>query len=268
MLKSALTVTLSMAFALAFNVPSQAQSSVHPEAKLVYRFEQPMEYPTDYGVSTKAVESLSKYIDAKNANDRVAIRLCSNDSLLRAFYTATESPGEIWGHMVTGWLMGWDKTSSERTLVLRGTDCLGQNATVAPVELWALPKGVSPPPFVESIKFCQLKFDYLAWNQLKGGRPHLIKQREYESALLKLVAKLRANPRALGLIWTYFLREHVPTKEQHLRDVDLFMKSHKIPQSRYVVRQSQFGGDFDPSTPEPEYPDVDVVYLSGPCKRE
>jgi hypothetical protein len=138
---------------------------------------------------------------------------------------------------------------------------------VAPVELWALPKAVSPPPFVESMKFCQLNFNYLAGNQLKGSRPHLIKQREYTSALLKLVAKLRANPKSLGLIWGHFLRERTPIMEQHLDDVHTFMERHKIPQNRYVVRLSQFGGDFSPSTPEPEYPDVDVVYLSQQCKR-
>lgn len=267
MLRNLLTTTiLSMAVALTFVFSCQAQSGVQPKAKLIYRFEQPIEYPADYEVSTKAVESLLKYIDAKNANDRVAIRLCSNDSLLRAFYTATESPWEIWGHMVTG-LGDWHKTLPERTVVLRSTDCLGSDPAVSPVELWALPKGVSEPASVESMKFCQLKFNYLAGNQLKGNRPHLVKQREYESALLKLVAMLRANPKALGLIWGYFLRERTPIMEQRLRDVHLFMERHNVSQNRYVARLSQFGGDFYPSTPEPKYPDIDVVYLSRQCKR-
>jgi hypothetical protein len=117
------------------------------------------------------------------------------------------------------------------------------------------------------MKFCQLKFNYLAGNQLKGSRPHLVTQGEYESALLKLVAKLRANPKALGLVWGYFLRDRTPVMEQGLRDVHLFMERHNVPKNRYVVRLSQFGGDFYPSTPEPKYPDIDVVYLSRQCKR-
>jgi hypothetical protein len=269
MLKNPLSLTiLSMAAALTFNVSAKAQIGVQPEAKLIYRFEQRIEYPADYEVSTKAVQSLLKYVDAKNSNDRVAIRLCSNEPILRAFYMATGSPWEIWGHMVTGWLGDWHKTPPERTLVLRSTDCLGNDATVAPVELWALPNGVSPPPFVESMKFCQLNFDYIVANQLKGSRPRLIRKREYETALRRLVAKLRTNPKALGLIWGQFLRERTPVMEQHLREVQSLMERYNIPQNRYVVRLSQFGGDFHPSTPEPKYPDVDVVNLSRQCKRD
>jgi hypothetical protein len=269
MLKNPLTLTvLWLAAALSFDVFTKAQSGAQTEAKLIYRFEQRIEYPADYEVISKAVESLSEHVAAKNSNDRVAIRLCSNDSVLRAFYTATASPWGIRSHMSSGWLGDWYKTLPERTLVLRSTDCLGKESPIAPVELWALPRGVSPPPFVESMKFCQLNFDYLADNQLEGSRPRLIRQREYESALRRLVAKLRANPKALGLIWGFFLRGRTPIMEQHLRAVHSVMERHNIPQSRYVVRLSQFGGDFHPSTPEPKYPDVDVVYLTRQCKSE
>ncbi len=266
--KILLLIILLFVIASPFDISFQAQSGAQPEAKLIRRFEQRIEYPADYDVSTKAVESLSKYVDAKNPKDRVAIRLCSNDSVLRAYYSAAESPGDIWGHMVTGWLIGWDKTSPERTLFLRGTDCLGSDTSVASVELWALPNGVAPPSFVESLKSCQMRFDYLAGNQLKGDRPHLLSQHKYNLALRRLVAKLRANPKALGLIWGYFLKDRTPIMEQHLRGVNTFMERHNISQSRYVVRLIQFGGDFYPSTPEPKYPDVDVVYLSRICKRE
>ena len=245
-----------------------AQSRAHSEAKLIYRFEQQIEYPHDYDVTTKAVERLSKYVTAENANDRVAMRICSKDSLLRAFYTAAGNPWEIWGHMVTGWLAGWDKVSPERTLILRSADCLGSDVNVSPMELWALPASAPPPTFVESMKFCQLSFDHLAGNQLKGVRPHLVKQREFESALLKLIARLRADPKALGLVWGYFLRERTAIIEQRLKDAHLFMERCGISQDRYVVRLSQFGGDFHSSTPEPNYPDVDVVHLLKVCKRQ
>jgi hypothetical protein len=56
--------------------------------------------------------------------------------------------------------------------------------------------------------------------------------------------------------------------EQHLREVHSFMERQNIPQSRYVVRLSQFGGDFNPRTPEPKYPNVDVVSLTRQCKSE
>lgn len=268
MSKNSLTIiVLALALIGTYCVSSQAQSNLRPEAKLIYRFEQRIEYPADYEVRA-AVIALSESVDAKNPNDRVAIRLCSNDSILRAFYTAAVSPDVIKLHVGSGGLVGWHKTPPERTLILRSTDCLGNDSSVVPTELWALPNGAEPPPSSESMKFCQLKLDYLALNHLKGHRPQLIKRREYNSALRKLVVKLRANPNSLGLIQGYFLREPNPKIEQNSRDFQSFMERHNIQQSRYVVRLSQFGGDFYQSTPEPNYPDVNLVYLDKFCKKE
>ena len=268
MLKNYLTLSLpALGLTLISCVLSQAQSNSPPQAKLISRFEHRNEYSEDFEVRT-AIITLSEFVNAKNPNDRVAIRLCSNDSILRAFYTAAVSPDVIKLHIGSGGLIGWHKSPPERTLVLRSTDCLGNDSSVVPVELWALPNGAEPPASSESIKSCQVKLDHLALNHLKGHRPQLIKRREYESTLRKLVAKLRANANSLGLIQGYFLRGPNPKIEQNLRDVQSFMERHNIPQSRYVVRLSQFWGDFYQHSPEPNYPDINLVRLAESCRKE
>jgi hypothetical protein len=244
---------------LSFCLSTQVNSGLPPEAKLISRFEQHVEYPADYEVLAA---------NAKSPNDRIALRLCSTDSILRAFYAAAVRPDVISLHISSGYLVGWYKTSPERTLILRSTDCLGNDPSVVPVELWALPSGAEPPTSSESMRFCQLEREYLALNHLKGHRPQLIKRREYESALRKLIAKLRANPKSLSLIQGYFLRGQNPKIERNLKDFQSFMERQNIRQSRYVVRLSQFSGDFYPPTPEPDYPDITLVRLAESCTKE
>lgn len=268
MLKNYLTVKFPvLGLTLIFCVSPQAQSDLRPEARLISRFEQRVGYPSNYEVLT-AVRALSEFVSAKNPNDRVAIRLCSTDSMLRAFHTAAVGPDEIKFHMSTGWLVGWHKISGERTLILRSADCLGDDPAVAPVEIWALPGGAAPPASSESIKFCQLRLEYLSLNHLKGHRPRLIKRREYETALRKLIATLRADPNSFGVLQGYVLKGPNPKAEQNLKDIQSFMGRHGIQQTKYVVRLGQYWGDFSPLTPEPNYPDVHLVRLAESCLKE
>jgi hypothetical protein len=153
----------------------------------------------------------------------------------------------------------------KRIIFLRSEDCSSDNQSDAPVEVWVVPKGASLPPHVESARFCQLQFGYVAANYLKE-RALLLNRRDYQSDLRKLVIKLRASPKAIALFWGQYLREPSPALQRNLDDVATFMKRHGFGHDRYLTSLERFGGDYRETTPEPQYPDILTVELSERCR--
>src|SRR6185436_14820446 len=94
--------------------------------------------------------------------------------------------------------------SPERVIILRSEDCLGPNPSVTATEIWAVPKGASPPPSIESVKSCQVLIDPL------GAQGFPERGQAYKNALQKVPSFLRERPRAVGVILGYYFRHPGP----------------------------------------------------------
>ncbi|HEY0100907.1 MAG TPA: hypothetical protein VGB76_18310 [Pyrinomonadaceae bacterium] len=234
------------------------QGDDKPEAKLVHRFEREID---QYSISQAVYASLKEY--REDSNNIIVLRVCSQDRFPLSLYSSAVIPVVVRGYIQAGWL---DPFPQERIPFIRSEACRIEGSTVAPVEVWVVPKGASLPPHVESVQFCQLRFSEFAWNKLKG-RPHLSTRREYQMALRKLVTKLRRNPQAVALFWGQYLRKPGSMLEKNLRDLPAFMEQQGFRRDRYLTKFNHFGGDYLEDTPEPQYPDITTVEVSARCRR-
>ena len=250
------TLILTNLFFFGSLLPKQESSK--PKAILVHRFEKKTD---QYPISQAVYASLKDY--PKDPNNVIALRVCSNDKFPLALYASAANPVIVQGYIQSGWM---NPIPYERIPFLRSEDCLSENSSIVPVEVWVVPKGASLPPYVESVRFCQLRFGYVATNKLEG-RPYLVSQREYQVALRKLVAKLRRNPKAVALFWGQYIREPSPILEKSLRDILGFMNQYGFERNRYYAELDHYGGDYWESTPEPQYPDILTVEISEKCRK-
>jgi hypothetical protein len=88
-----------------------------------------------------------------------------------------------------------EKLSGRRNIsLLRSEGCLSHNPAIAVTEFWAIPKGATPPPSVESIRSSQAQLEVVRTEDtIKSAKG-------YRAALQQLAAKLRAKPEAAGVI--------------------------------------------------------------------
>jgi hypothetical protein len=250
--------TLLLTHLLFFGSLLPKQEGAKPVAILVHRFEKKTD---QYSISQAVYNSLKDY--PEDPNNIIALRVCSKDSFPLSLYASAASPVIVQGYIQSGWM---NPIPQERIPFLRSGDCVSGELSVAPVEVWVVPKGSALPPHVESAQFCQLRFGYVATNALKG-RPHLVDQAEYRVALRKLAAGLRAHQKAVALFWGQYLREPNPTLEKSLHDVEIFMRRNGFQSHRYYTELDRFGGDYRERTPEPQYPDILTVDITERCRK-
>jgi hypothetical protein len=241
-----------------FGSLSPKQESSKPTAILVHRFEKKTD---QYPISQAVYASLKDY--PKDPNNIIALRVCSKDKFPLALYASAANPMIIQGYIFAGWM---NPIPSERIPFLRSEDCVSEDSSIAPVEVWVVPKGASLPPYVESLQSCQLRFSHVAENKL-GWRPYLVSEHQYQVALRKVVAKLRRNPKAVALFWGQYIREPSAILEKSLRDISGFMNQYGFERNRYYTEIDRFGGDYLEGTKEPQYPDIVTVEISEGCRK-
>lgn len=229
------------------NAPPE-RKTVQQESKLVHRYETSCGYSC---AQELAIDLGGVY--GKNPDDRVAVRLCSNEPLPVALSTSAAAYS-----YVISILQGSYGYTPERVLILRAKDCLGSDRTIAATEFWVIPKGAAVPTSVESVKFSQVRVESL-------GTQVLIKNRHtYKDALRKLPTMLRAKPEAVGVVVGYYYNQPSPAMKQRLGEARRVLKNSRLPQDRYSVRVAPWTGEHaeNPPDAEPNYPSVFVVQIS------
>jgi hypothetical protein len=223
------------------------QASVHPEAKLVRRYEERCGYSC---AQELAIDLGGVY--GKNLDDTVAVRFCSKDPLPVALSTSAAAYRNV-----ISILEGSYGYMPERVLFLRSEECLGSNRAIATTEFWVISNGATLPPSVESMKSSQVRIEPLGMDGLIG------RMRSYKAALQMLPTILRANPKAVGVVVGYYYKQPSLVLKRRLREVQKILKQSKLSQDRYYVRLAPWTGEqaVDPPNPEPKYPSVFVVNI-------
>lgn len=230
---------------LCFATLSQGQESKQPEAKLV---RSPFAGGDVVHVIQEAALDLKEY--ASGSGDMVAIRLCSKEPMPVALSTAAASP-----FIMLEYLEHYG-FSQERVLLLRSEDCLGDNSAIAVTEFWAVPKGATPPPSVESIKSSQARLEVVRTEDtIKNAKG-------YRAALQQLIAKLRAKPEAAGVVVGTYYENPSPALEQNLRKAQKVLEQNGLSANRFYVRVQPLLGERADDEPQPKYPSLFVVEVA------
>jgi hypothetical protein len=145
--------------------------------------------------------------------------------------------------------------SREHILLLRSEDCLGANPAIAVTEFWAIPKGATPPPSVESTRSNEARLEVVRTEDtIKSGKT-------YRAALRQLIVKLRAKPEAVGVVVDSYYENPSPILEKNLHLARRVMEQSGLSAGRYFVRLMPRSGvrSDHPSEPETKYPNLFVV---------
>ncbi len=187
---------------------------------------------------------------ASGAGDMAAIRLCSKEPMPVALSTAAASPFIMLEYLEHHGF------SRERVLLLRSEECLGANPAIAITEFWAIPKGATPPPSVESISSSQARLEVVRTEDM------IKNAKGYRAALHQLIAKLRAKPEAAGVIVGAYYETPSPALEQNLRKAQRMLERNGLSAERFYVRVKPLLGERPDDEPQPKYPSLFVVEVA------
>ncbi len=150
-----------------------AQETVKPKARLV----RPAFTGGDFlHVIEEAAIDIKEY--AGGPGGAAAVRVCTKEPLPVALTTATANP-----FIMIDYLEHYG-FSREHILFLRAEDCSGKNPAIVMTEFWAIPKGATPPPSVESIRSSQARLEVVRTEDtIKSAR-------DYRAALRQLYPDL------------------------------------------------------------------------------
>lgn len=191
-------------------------------------------------------------LDAKQ-RDRIAIRVCSKEPIVRAMANASAIAFQIADKFVNGYAYLPDKV-----LFLRSQDCAATSKPSAtPTEIWAVPEGAALPQHVEVLTSNQVKLVSLGKRPLNRG------VRDYLPALRELIENLRGNPRNVGMVVGYFLDRPSVALRRRMREVTRLLEQSGLPRERYFVRLTYWPDEVStyPPDSEPRYPSLFLVEL-------
>lgn len=238
-----------LALFLCFITLSAGQESKQPEAKLVRN---PFAGGDVLHVIQEAALDLKEY--ASGTGDMIAIRVCSKEPMPVALSIASASP-----FIMLEYLEHYG-FSRERILFLRSEDCIGDNLAIAVTEFWAIPKGAAPPPSVESINSSRVKLEVVRTEDtIKNARG-------YRVALQELSTKLRAKPKATGVVVGSYYGQLSPILDQNLQKAQRVLEQNGVSSDRFYVRATPLLGERG-DDPEPKYPSMFVVEVARDSAR-
>lgn len=206
------------------------------------------------GYSLHNLEDNAAYlVDSAGQGGRVAVKICSRERLPIALSIAAADPFLI----STILEVDYDFTP-ERILYLRSEDCLGPDPIVAATEFWAVPNGAALPTSVESIRSNQIQSEAVGTEASSTKGTH-----NYKAAARELTMKLRARPRAVGVVLGYYYQKPSSAMQRRLHEVRTLLEESGLPQDRYCVRLMRWTGErpVDPPEPEPAYPSLLVIEI-------
>src|SRR3989442_1346803 len=119
----------------------------------------------------------------------VALRVCTKEPLLRAFYFSGRRPYDILEHvrMIYGY-------TADRVSFVVTEECGSDSSAKTVADVWIIPGGTSPPSSTRSIKMCQVKQDPSGLNR------RIRTDREFDEMLNKLTSALNSETQAIGVI--------------------------------------------------------------------
>lgn len=226
-----------------------AQSDSEHAARLFKRYDP----GAAYNRVTEDILTLSLSVKAKE-RARIAVRVCSKESLPFALATAGAGPFHM-AELLTG---GYGYTA-ERVIFLRSEDCLSaKEPSRSATEIWTIPEGASLPSHVEALKSNEAKLVSL------GKRPANRGVRDYRNAIGELIKNLRANPTSKGVVFGYFLKSPSAKLQRRLREVTKTLEQSGLPSDRYLVRPMRWNDEVStyPPDAEPQYPTVFTVEVA------
>jgi hypothetical protein len=192
--------------------------------------------------------------------ERVSIRVCSKEPIVRAMANAPANPFQIADKFVNGYAY-----LPEKVLFLRAEDCLSAGKpSITPTEIWAIPEGASLPQHVDVLKSNQIKLVSLGKRPLNRG------VRDYKAALRELIENLRGNPHNIGMVFGYFLEHPSLALRGRIREVTRILKLSGLPRERYLVRLTYWPDEVStyPPDSEPQYPSLFVVEVASAAKQK
>ncbi|HMG72318.1 MAG TPA: hypothetical protein VK582_02365 [Pyrinomonadaceae bacterium] len=188
--------------------------------------------------------------------ERVAIRVCSKEPIVRALASAPANPFEI-ADRVSGYAY-----LPEKVLFLRSAQCLSRkNPAITATEIWAIPEGAPLPGYEEILTSNQVKLVRLG----KIPAPSNRGIRDYRPAVRDLIENLSRNPQNVGIVFGYFLEHPSPALKRRIREVTKSLEQSGLPSKRYLVRLTYWPDEVStyPPDSEPQYPSVFLVEM-GP----
>jgi hypothetical protein len=238
---------------LVSSVPVLGQSNVIQVPKRTERYEG----GAGYNEITEAAFRLTG-LDPKQ-RERVVIRVCSKEPIIRAMANAPASPFEI-ADRVSGYAY-----LPEKVMFLRSAQCLSTKTPwITATEIWAIPEGASLPSFEESLTSNQVRLVRLG----KLPAPSNRGVRDYKPAVRDLIENLRRNPQNVGVVFGYFLEHPSPALRRRIREVTTSLEQSGLLRKRYLVRLTYWPDEVSayPPDSEPQYPSVFLVELVGKPK--
>jgi hypothetical protein len=224
-----------------------AQYNVQPASKMLIRYE----LAPGLNQLGERLQALDHPI---NSDDRsiAAIRLCSKNSLPIALATAAADPFVIAGRLQA---FGY---SPDHILFLRSEDCLSRRTGTSATEVWVIPENARSPNNIDSIPSSQVTVIPL------GKQSGRLGMRDYRQALRNLIERLKANPRATGIIIGYVLHKPSPALRRRMSESTRTLERSGLSRDRYLLRLMSWPDEFSEHPPDLEahYPNVSVIELS------
>jgi hypothetical protein len=209
----------------------------------------------DKGYSLHSLEDNAAYVvDSAGRGGRVAVRVCSKESLAVALSIASGDPFALTPILQTVYGL-----KPDRIIYLRSEGCLGPNAELAATELWAVPEGAQLPSSVESIKSSEIRFESIPKNStLEKGT------RSYRAATRQLISRLRTSKETVGIVLGYYYDRPRPVMKRRLVEIRRALEQSGLPHHRYFVSLTPWKAErgVDPPSPEPSYPTISIVEVS------
>jgi len=225
------------------------QSSAGQEPKRAERYEG----GASENEITEAAFRLTGF-DAKQ-RDRIAIRVCSKEGIVRAMANASANPFQIADKFINGYAY-----PPEKVLFLRSQDCASTaKPSATPTEIWAVPEGAVLPQHVEVLTSNRVKLVSLGKRPLNRG------VRDYRPALRELIENLRGNPQNVGMVVGYFLKHPSVALRRRMREVTRLLEQSGLLRERYFVRLTYWPDEVStyPPDSEPRYPSLFLVEMTG-----
>lgn len=216
--------------------------------KLAHRIDR-YEFGASHEEVKEAAYRLTGYIGERD--DEVAVRVCSREPMPLALATAAANPFDVAAVLVGGYAY-----STKRIMFLRSEDCLSQSSMVPPTEIWAIPKGAPLPSHVQVIAS-----DAIHSKSLGVPRASIMGHPDYRSAARRLVAELKRDPTAVGIVLGYYIDKPRPGMSRRLREVKRILERGRIEQNRFFIRLTPWNDyvSLYPRDVEPKYPSVFLI---------
>lgn len=233
-----------------FSSSSWGQENRTPQARLV---RSPFAGGDVLHAIQEAALDLKEY--ASGVDNTIAIRVCSREPMPVALSIAAANPFIMLEYLEH---YGFQR---ERVLLLRAEDCLSDNPAVAVTEFWAIPRGAAPPPSVESITSNQARLEVIRTED------RIESVEDYFVALRQLIVRLRAGPKATGVIVGIYHEQPSSALLESLQQAQRLLRQSGLSPTRFYVRAIASSRVRQHSEPEPRYPSIFIVEIErrGQC---